>query len=138
MKNVEKRTIPVLEMSCAVCAANVESTVRALEGVRAANVNFAAGTLQVEYDPAVITPAVMQQAVQAAGYDLIVEEENVAERQEQEQRKHYRSLLRRTVVAWGLCVPLLFCSMVWMHQAWSPCVPLVLTRPVLLFSGGSC
>lgn len=137
MKNVEKRTIPVLEMSCAVCAANVESTVRALEGVRAANVNFAAGTLQVEYDPAVITPAVMQQAVQAAGYDLIVEEENVAERQEQEQRKHYRSLLRRTIVAWGLCVPLMLCGMVWMHQAWSPWVQLVLTLPVLLFSGRS-
>ena len=137
MKNVEKRTIPVLEMSCAVCAANVESTVRALEGVRAANVNFAAGTLQVEYDPAVITPAVMQQAVQAAGYDLIVEEENVAERQEQEQRKHYRSLLRRTIVAWGLCVPLMLCGMVWMHEAWSPWVQLVLTLPVLLFSGRS-
>ena len=137
MKNVEKRTIPVLEMSCAVCAANVESTVRALEGVRAANVNFAAGTLQVEYDPAVITPAVMQQAVQAAGYDLIVEEENVAERQEQEQRKHYRSLLRRTVVAWGLCVPLMLCGMVWMHEAWSPWMQLVLTLPVLLFSGRS-
>lgn len=137
MKNVEKRTIPVLEMSCAVCAANVESTVRALEGVRAANVNFAAGTLQVEYDPAVITPAVMQQAVQAAGYDLIVEEENVAERQEQEQRKHYRSLLWRTIVAWGLCVPLMLCGMVWMHEAWSPWVQLVLTLPVLLFSGRS-
>lgn len=137
MKNVEKRTIPVLEMSCAVCAANVESTVRALEGVRAANVNFAAGTLQVEYDPAVITPAVMQHAVQAAGYDLIVEEENVAERQEQEQRKHYRSLLRRTIVAWGLCVPLMLCGMVWMHEAWSPWVQLVLTLPVLLFSGRS-
>lgn len=137
MKNVEKRTIPVLEMSCAVCAANVESTVRALEGVRAANVNFAAGTLQVEYDPAVITPAVMQQAVQAAGYDLIVEEENVAERQEQEQRKHYCSLLRRTIVAWGLCVPLMLCGMVWMHEAWSPWVQLVLTLPVLLFSGRS-
>lgn len=137
MKNVEKRTIPVLEMSCAVCAANVESTVRALEGVRAANVNFAAGTLQVEYDPAVITPAVMQLAVQAAGYDLIVEEENVAERQEQEQRKHYRSLLRRTIVAWGLCVPLMLCGMVWMHQAWSPWVQLVLTLPVLLFSSRS-
>ncbi|WP_071134027.1 heavy metal translocating P-type ATPase [Millionella massiliensis] len=137
MKNVEKRTIPVLEMSCAVCAANVESTVRGLEGVQAANVNFAAGTLQVEYDPAVITPAVMQQAVQAAGYDLIVEEENVAERQEQEQRKHYRSLLRRTIVAWGLCVPLMLCGMVWMHEAWSPWVQLVLTLPVLLFSGRS-
>ena len=137
MKNVEKRTIPVLEMSCAVCAANVESTVRALEGVRVANVNFAAGTLQVEYDPAVITPAVMQQAVQAAGYDLIVEEENVAERQEQEQRKHYCSLLRRTIVAWGLCVPLMLCGMVWMHEAWSPWVQLVLTLPVLLFSGRS-
>lgn len=37
---MEKRVIPVLEMSCAVCAATVEKTVRELPGVEEASVNF--------------------------------------------------------------------------------------------------
>ena len=44
---MEKRVIPVLEMSCAVCAATVEKTVRELAGVEEASVNFSANTLQV-------------------------------------------------------------------------------------------
>ena len=73
MRETETKVLPVLEMSCAVCAGNVESTVQALSGVEKASVNFAAGTLTVTYNPSVITLEVMQAAVQAAGYDLIVE-----------------------------------------------------------------
>ena len=76
MRETETKVLPVLEMSCAVCAGNVESTVQALPGVEKANVNFAAGTLTVTYDPSVITLEAMQAAVQAAGYDLIVEAED--------------------------------------------------------------
>lgn len=137
MKNMEKRTIPVLEMSCAVCAASVESTVRALKGVREAAVNFAAGTLNVEYDPSEITPQQMREAVQAIGYDLIVDEENATELQEQEQRKHYLSLRRRTLWAWIFCAPLMLLGMVWMHEPWSPWVQLALTVPVLFVFGRS-
>ena len=50
MRETETKVLPVLEMSCAVCAGNVESTVQALPGVEKANVNFAAGTLTVTYD----------------------------------------------------------------------------------------
>ncbi|WP_298063360.1 heavy metal translocating P-type ATPase [uncultured Rikenella sp.] len=137
MKNTEKRTIPVLEMSCAVCAASVESAVRALAGVREAAVNFAAETLQVEYDPTEITPERMREAVQAIGYDLIIEEDSAVERQEQEQRKHYLSLRRRTVWAWALSVPLMLSGMVWMHERWSGWVQLALTIPVLFVFGCS-
>ena len=67
---MEKRVIPVLEMSCAVCAATVEKTVRELAGVEEASVNFSANTLQVVYDPDKISLKDMQAAVSAAGYDL--------------------------------------------------------------------
>lgn len=40
MKDVESKVLPVLEMSCAVCANNVESTVKALPGVEEASVNL--------------------------------------------------------------------------------------------------
>ena len=66
MRETETKVLPVLEMSCAVCAGNVESTVQALSGVEKASVNFAAGTLTVTYNPSVITLEVMQAAVQAA------------------------------------------------------------------------
>ena len=42
-------------MSCAVCANNVESTVKKLPGVRSAVVNFAAENLLVEYDPTILS-----------------------------------------------------------------------------------
>ena len=38
MKDVESKVLPVLEMSCAVCANNVEGTVKALPGVKEASV----------------------------------------------------------------------------------------------------
>lgn len=71
---MEKRVIPVLEMSCAVCAATVEKTVRELTGVEEASVNFSANTLQVVYDPDKISLKDMQAAVSAAGYDLVISE----------------------------------------------------------------
>ena len=51
MRETETKVLPVLEMSCAVCAASVESTVQALPGVEKASVNFAAGALTVTYNP---------------------------------------------------------------------------------------
>ena len=51
MKDLETIILPVLEMSCAVCANNVENTVKGLPGVEEASVNFAANTLSVKYHP---------------------------------------------------------------------------------------
>ena len=72
MKDLETIILPVLEMSCAVCAKNVENTVKGLPGVEEASVNFAANTLSVKYHPSLITPQKMREAVQEAGYDLVV------------------------------------------------------------------
>ena len=60
-------------MSCAVCALNVETTLGAQAGVYEAKVNFAASTVLVDYNPRVVTPVELQKAVEAAGYDLVVE-----------------------------------------------------------------
>ena len=50
-RNIERKEFPVLEMSCASCANHVEQTVRHLEGVGEASVNFASNTLSVAFDP---------------------------------------------------------------------------------------
>ncbi|MCH5327437.1 MAG: copper-translocating P-type ATPase [Coprobacter sp.] len=131
----KKITVPVLEMSCAVCAGNVEKAVQAMPGVIEASVNFAANTLTVSYDFRKVSPADMKAAVQAIGYDLIIGEGNREELQEEAGRAHYRSLKRRTITAWCLAVPLMTVSMLFMHSAWANGVMLLLTLPILLYGG---
>jgi len=137
MRETETKVLPVLEMSCAVCAGNVESTVQALSGVEKASVNFAAGTLTVTYNPSVITLEVMQAAVQAAGYDLIVEAENPVAMQEEKARMHYKILRRNTIGAWTLSIPLALLGMVFMHVPFGNWIMMVLALAIMIFFGRS-
>ena len=71
-KRTEKTAFPVLNMGCASCAARVEKTLNSLDEVVAASVNYAASTATVEYD-ARISPRRLREAVQEAGYDLLID-----------------------------------------------------------------
>ena len=102
-KNTVKKVIPVTGMSCASCAISVESMTGAQEGVKNAAVNFAAQTLQVEYDPAVVNLKDLQRVVQSIGYDLIIDEDNAGEKQEIYQHNEYRNLRRATIAAASCC-----------------------------------
>lgn len=137
MRETETKVLPVLEMSCAVCAGNVESTVQVLSGVEKASVNFAAGTLTVTYNPSVITLEVMQAAVQAAGYDLIVEAEDPVAMQEEKARMHYKILRRNTIGAWTLSIPLALLGMVFMHVPLGNWIMMVLALAIMIFFGRS-
>ena len=139
MRETETKVLPVLEMSCAVCVGNVESTVQALSGVEKASVNFAAGTLTVTYNPSVITLEVMQAAVQAAGYDLIVEaeDEDPVAMQEEKARMHYKILRRNTIGAWTLSIPLALLGMVFMHVPFGNWIMMVLALAIMIFFGRS-
>ena len=130
---IVKKNIPVLEMSCAVCAANVENRVRTVEGVAAASVNFASNQLHVEYDPARVTLLQLQQAVREIGYDLIVDENHAEEEQQQAQQNHYRELKRNTVKVWCFALPLMILGMVFMHERWAAWLMLLLSLPVFWF-----
>lgn len=132
---METKIVPVLEMSCAVCASNVEQTVRALPGVKEANVNFAANTLTVTFDPAAITLQAIRQAVKNAGYDLIVEAEDPLQLQDEMARKHYLSLRRNTWGAWLFSVPLALIGMVFMHMPYANWIMLVLALCIMLLFG---
>ena len=128
-----KKTIPVLDMSCAVCAGNVERTVAGLEGVASASVNFSANTITVEYDPKTIDLRRMQQAVRNAGYDLVIDETKEVE---EEERKRYKALRRRLVAAWVAAVPVMVLSMTDMGMtACGRWLLAALTAIVLIYSG---
>lgn len=109
---MEKKTIAVIGMACAGCAANVERRLNELSGVSFAAVNFAARTALVEYDPKVITPQTMKEEIIKAGYDLVIDEdESVAAI----ERHAYSQLLRRMAASWIFAILTMGISMGWLN-----------------------
>ena len=108
---MEKKTIPVIGMACAGCAANVEKRLRQLEGIASANVNFAARTALVEYDPKVITPQTMKEEIAKAGYDLVTNENESVEVIE---KNFYRRLVKKVITSWILALLTMSISMGWL------------------------
>lgn len=109
---MEKKTIAVIGMACAGCAANVERRLNELNGISSAAVNFAARTALVKYDPKVITPQMMKDEIIKAGYDLVIDEdESVAAI----ERHAYSQLLRRMAASWVFAALTMGISMRWLN-----------------------
>lgn len=108
---MEQKTIAVTGMACAGCAANVERRLNQLDGIQSASVNFAARTALVEYDPKVITPAMMKSEIIKAGYDLVIDE---GESVEAIERTAYRRLVRKVITSWLLALLTMSLSMNWL------------------------
>jgi Cu2+-exporting ATPase len=104
---------------------------KAQPGVEDAGVNFANQTAWVAYHPARITLPQMRQAIQSVGYDLIIDEENAAEKQAEARQAHYQELKTKTVWAGVLSVPLVVIGMFFMDWAYANYVMLALALPVL-------
>ncbi len=131
-----KKTFPVLQMSCASCAASVESIIKNQDGVINASVNFASATVLVEYLPNRIQPADFQNAVRSVGYDLLIEQnENKTESLEEIHRKKYRQLKWRMIGAVLLSLPVVIIGMFFMNIRYANEIMWVLSTPVLLFFG---
>jgi Cu+-exporting ATPase len=63
-------TIPVMGMTCANCAMNIERAVKKLDGVEDAQVNFAAEKASVDFDPHKLRLSDMVAKIADAGYSV--------------------------------------------------------------------
>ncbi|HET6626794.1 MAG TPA: heavy metal-associated domain-containing protein, partial [Nocardioidaceae bacterium] len=61
-------TLDIGGMTCASCVGRVEKALTKVDGVSAAQVNLAAETATVSYDPGAVRPDQLATAVAAAGY----------------------------------------------------------------------
>ena len=137
-RNSIKKQFPVSGMSCASCAANIESTLRKQRGVALASVNLASQIATIEFNPAVITPRNLKEAVASAGYDLLIDEsENAREELKNLKQRRHKSLKIKTTIAIVLAIPLLFISMFLMNIPYSSYIMWVLATPILFWSGRS-
>lgn len=108
---MEKKILPVLGMACAGCSANVERRLKAMDGMKSVAVSLPGRTAMVEYDESKVTPADMKKVVDAAGFELIIDEET---RVDTIEKNSYRLQLRRMAVSWVLALLTMTVSMGWL------------------------
>lgn len=131
-----KETFPVTGMSCASCALSAETIVSSQPGVVNAAVNFANTSLQVEYVPTIISPQKLKTAVQAVGYDLVIENTREAkEALEDLHAKKLQSLKLRTILSITLSIPLVAIGMIFMDIPFANYIMWALATPVVLVFG---
>ncbi len=131
-----KKVYPITGLHCANCALNVEKALIKQPGIANASVNYADSSALVEFETEQVDAMLLQSAVRSIGYDLVIENEP-AGRVEEEHRSYYRDLRLRTIFSFSLAVPVMVISMFFMSIAYANLLMLVLTIPVLLWSGRS-
>ncbi|MCB9304671.1 MAG: copper-translocating P-type ATPase [Lewinellaceae bacterium] len=129
-----KKTFPVTGMSCAACAASVESILATVPGVYGASVNFAGSFVVVEYEKDT-TEEALQYALQSIGYGLIIDAENSSEVQDQQQQRQYLEARERTIWSGTLTLPIVVLSMFFMDWGPGKWVSLALSIPILFWFG---
>lgn len=108
----ERRSFPVVGMMCAACSANVERRLRQLNGVADVSVSLPGRSAMVDFDPAVVTPDDMRQAVAAAGYELVTDSTTDVD---DIQRRDFISLRRRMLFSWLFAAAVMMLSMHWIR-----------------------
>ena len=95
--------IQINGMKCASCVGHIEAALKAVPGVHAAQVNFAANSATVEGD---VDPKLLIIAIEKTGYSARVMETTATAEQREEALIHYRQLLKKSLVATFIGIPL--------------------------------
>ena len=133
---LKKDVFAVTGMACAACAGSVESMIGSLTGVSSVSVNYAGANVLVAYDPDVISPSDFVKSVESIGYGLIIEEENLNEKLDEIESKHFDELKRKLLVAAIFTLPVFIISMFHIiHFENKNWLLFILSLPVILFSG---
>ena len=106
-----KKTVPIVGMACAACAANVEKRLKSLKGIQSVAVSLPGRSAQIDYDPAVISLEKMKQEVNNAGYDLVIESGRSAD---EISRREFILLRRKMILSWLSSALIMAISMRWL------------------------
>jgi len=140
--STETLNLPIGGMTCASCAAHVESGLSETPGVLHAGVNLATERATVSIIPSMVLLNDLKKAVAETGYQVLEIEEITDEVQtDQEQRKMIEARFRM-LVAWGFTVPIIvwmfvemFGGIMWPNPTIYNLGMIVLSLPVLFWVG---
>lgn len=125
-------TFDVKGMTCAACSAHVEKSVRKLAGVNNVTVSLLSNSMEVDFDPAVVSADQICRAVASGGYSASPRGEQKAAARpsaaSDEADGEARDMLRRLIASAALLVVLMYVAMG--HMLGLP-MPEALHRPML-------
>lgn len=134
-----KAVINIIGMHCASCVLKIEKSLKILEGVYEAKVNFASGRAYINYNPDKVTRENLEEAIKKAGYTPVKERAGI-DVESEAREKEIRILRIKFIIAAIFGVPLLYFAMA--HHLGLPVfnfviknmalVQLLLTTPILI------
>ena len=107
-----KGTIPVIGMACSACSANIEKKLNSLNGITSASVSLPSRSALVDFNPDEVSLTDMKAAINAIGYDLVIEEGRSAVEIE---KRAYTLLKRKAILSWIFAIGVMAISMHWIN-----------------------
>ncbi|TAF52528.1 MAG: cadmium-translocating P-type ATPase [Oscillatoriales cyanobacterium] len=144
---MDNLTLKLRGMSCAACASSIEQAIQSVPGVSECSVNFGMEQATIQYDSKQTNLAIIQEAVDAAGYEALPLQEMAGDDAEKADRKSAsQNLQRKLWIAGSISIILVLGGIPtmtgvhlpfippWLHNFW---LQLVLTSPVQFWCGKS-
>ena len=99
-------------MACSACSANIEKKLNSLNGITSASVSLPSRSALVDFNPDEVSLTDMKAAINAIGYDLVIEEGGSAVEIE---KRAYTLLKRKAILSWIFAIGVMAISMHWIN-----------------------
>ena len=136
-KTIIRESYGVLGMTCASCAASLESYLKPNEGIQEVSVNYPNKSVAIVYNQDAITLDHIKNKAQEIGYEILAGDKN--EQQEaidQAEDNRLKKLRSKLIIAAALSTPVFIMAMFFMGQIpYENWIMMVLSAPVLFWSG---
>ena len=99
-------------MACSACSANIEKKLNSLNGITSVSVSLPSRSALVDFNPDEVSLTDMKAAINAIGYDLVIEEGRSAVEIE---KRAYTLLKRKAILSWIFAIGVMAISMHWIN-----------------------
>lgn len=99
-------------MACSACSANIEKKLNSLNGITSVSVSLPSRSALVDFNPDEVSLTDMKAAINAIGYDLVIEEGRSAVEIE---KRAYTLLKRKAILSWIFAIGVMAISMHWVN-----------------------
>ena len=99
-------------MACSACSANIEKKLNSLNGITSTSVSLPSRSALVDFNPDEVSLTDMKAAINAIGYDLVIEEGRSAVEIE---KRAYTLLKRKAILSWIFAIGVMAISMHWIN-----------------------
>lgn len=105
---INRVSLDIEGMHCSSCAAIIEKSIRKVDGVKEANVNFAAEKASILVDESIAQKEALIKAVEKAGYKASVTNQNPSDTDKNKQLNQINGMLKKLLISLVLSIPMIY------------------------------